>query len=178
VSELSSGVRLPPRVRHLLDRHGRKMAKYVLASAGATVASVLTFMATFGSGLLGSRVASLTASAAGAVVNYVVNRRWTWGRRGRAGFRSELLPYWGTVVAIAVIAAVVVGIVNAVVRDVTDARSIRTLANTGAYVTVYATAFLVKYRAFDRLFTRRTREEQRAAEASDPPVHAEQEAVS
>lgn len=141
-------------VRGLVDRHGARMAKYLTGSIVAMLVSTVTFMGTFGPGVLGSKSASLAASATGAIANYFLNRRWTWGRRGRADFQRELVPYWTTVVVTAVVAAGVTGAVNAIVRDITSDRGIRTIANTCAFLATYGVSFLVKYRMFDRLFAR------------------------
>src|SRR5205814_5450973 len=105
---------------------------------------------TFGVGLLGSKGASLTASATGALANYFLNRNWTWGRRGRADVRRELIPYWRTVVLSAIVAAAVTGGVNALLRHLHADRPVRTLVNTIAFVGTYGVLFLVKYRLFDR----------------------------
>lgn len=140
------------RARRLRAEHGRKMAKYFAGSIAATLVSTGTFMGTFGPGLLGSKSASLAASATGAVTNYFLNRNWTWERRGRASFRRELLPYWATVVTTALVAALVTGGVNAIVRHYSSDRTLRTLINTCAFLAVYGGSFLVKYRLFDRLF--------------------------
>jgi putative flippase GtrA len=140
------------RLVQLRAQHALKMLRYLTGSVVATVVSTVTFLVTFGPGLLGSRGASLSASATGAVANYFLNRRWTWQRRGRADVRRELLPYWATVVATALVAAVATGFVNAIVRDHTDNRSVRTLVNTLTFLGVYAVSFVVKYVVFDRLF--------------------------
>jgi putative flippase GtrA len=140
------------RYHGVLDRHGVRMAKYFTGSVIATVVSVATFAALFGGAVLESKASSLAGSAAGAIVNYFLNRNWTWERRGRADFRRELVPYWGTVVVTAVVAAAAVGAVNAVVAHFTDDRRLRTVANVVTFLGVYGLSFLVKYRLFDRLF--------------------------
>ena len=140
------------RLRGVRKRHGRRMAKYFVGSVIAFVVSTATFGVAFGTGLLGSKGASLTASATGAIVNYFLNRNWAWGKRGRADMRRELIPYWRTVVLTAIAAAVVTGAVNAILRDMDTARSVRTVVNTIAFVATYGVAFLFKYRMFDRLF--------------------------
>lgn len=150
------------------------MAKYLTGSVAATAVSAVTFMATFGPGVLGSKGASLTASAAGAVTNYFLNRRWTWGRRGRAHVRRELVPYWTTIAVTAVIAAGVTGVVNAVGRDLTADRGVRTIANTCAFLGTYGALFLVKYRIFDRLFAAAHRHD-RAPHVVDGERHPESE---
>jgi len=140
------------RLRRVRKRHGRKMAKYFVGSVIAFIVSTVAFGVAFGAGLLGSKGASLTASAFGAIVNYFLNRNWAWGKRGRADVRRELIPYWRTVIITAVAAAVVTGAVNAILRDLDTARSVRTIVNTVAFVATYGVAFLFKYRMFDRLF--------------------------
>jgi len=174
------------RMRELRQVHGRKMAKYLAGSVMAAVVSTVTFAVTFGVGLLGSKGASLTASGTGAIANYFLNRNWAWGRRGRADVRKELIPYWRTVIVTAVAAALVTGAVNAVLRDLDTARSLRTLINTVAFVGTYGALFLVKYRLFDRLFAgsarRRHSHEQPPASSvtlpGDIPRAAEPQPVS
>jgi putative flippase GtrA len=140
------------RLRSVRKRHGRRMAKYFIGSVIAFFVSTATFGVAFGTGLLGSKGASLTASATGAIVNYFLNRNWAWGVRGRADVRRELIPYWRTVIVTAIAAALVTGAVNAVMRDMGTDRSVRTVVNTIAFVATYGIAFLFKYRMFDRLF--------------------------
>jgi putative flippase GtrA len=155
------------------------MAKYFVGSVIAFFVSTVTFGVGFGTGLLGSKGASLTASAAGAIVNYFLNRNWAWGKRGRADVRRELIPYWRTVIVTAIAAAVVTGAVNAVLRDMDTARAVRTVVNTIAFVATYGIAFLFKYRMFDRLFgghhARRdaVASEQLTADASAPSAPAQ-----
>jgi putative flippase GtrA len=152
-------------------QHGLKMLKYLAGSVAATIVSTLTFVLTFGPALLGSRGASLAASATGAVVNYVLNRRWTWQQRGRADFRKELLPYWTTVVVTAVAAALITGLVNSIVRDHSDSRGLRTAVNALTFLGVYGLSFVVKYFIFDRLFAS-PKEQPAATDRTDvgPPV--------
>lgn len=142
------------RIRRAYDEHGIRMAKYLTGSVIAMVVSTVTFAATFGPGVLGSKGASLAASTTGAVANYFLNRRWAWGLRGRANVRRELLPYWTTVIVIAVVAAIVTGSVNAIVREYTDHRGVRTMVNTAAFLGTYGVSFTVKYGIFNRLFRR------------------------
>jgi putative flippase GtrA len=151
------------RFREAFAGHGTRMAKYFAGSVIATFVSTGTLVALFQLALVGSRAASLSGSAAGAVVNYYLNRSWTWERRGRADFRRELVPYWGTVVVTAVIAAVAVGAVNALVGHLTEDRPIQTAANVVTFLGVYGVSFFVKYRVFDQLFRLHAPEVQPAA---------------
>ena len=143
---------MPAPVRRFAVEHHIRITKYFFGSVLSGIISAVTFMAMFGPGFLGSKGASLTASATGAISGYFLNRHWTWGRRGRAHFRTELMPYWTTVVLTAIAAALVTHAVNAYVRGITDDRLIRTLVNTVAFVGTYGVSFVLKYAVFHRLF--------------------------
>ncbi len=143
------------RARQFFTAHGGRLAKYLTGSVIAGIIAMATVALTFGSALLGSKGAALAGSTTGAIANYFLNRRWTWGRRGRADFRKELVPYWITVVVTAFIAAVVTGAANAVVREITPDRGVRAVTNALAFQAVYGVSFIVKYHIFHRLFHER-----------------------
>ncbi len=158
----SEGTRpLRARASRIITVKFERKAKYLVGSILASVVSSLTFVAMFGPGLLGAKGSSLVASATGAVAAYFLRRRWAWGRRGRANFRAEVVPYWTTVAVTAIAAAVVIDFVNAIVRDATADRFVRTTVNTMAFIGTYAATFVFKYRVFDRLFTRGQNDEGR-----------------
>lgn len=157
VSAWVGRVPLPLPVRRLAADHSVRITKYVLGSVIAGVITVVTFVATFGPGLLGSKGAALTASAVGAVANYFLNRHWAWGRRGPAQLRGEVIPYAATVIVTAVAATIVTSTVNGMVLDITADRGIRTAVNAVAFVSTYAALFALKYVVFDRLFADRRR---------------------
>ena len=128
------------------------MAKFATGSVISTLVATGTFVTVFGSGMLGSKASSLVSSAVAAVVAYFLNRHWTWGRRDKADFRSEMLPYWAMVIGTAIAAALVTGAANNVVRGITPDRGIRTVTNALAYLGTYGVFFLLKYRVFHSLF--------------------------
>lgn len=154
---------MPKAVRRFAIEHHIRITKYFFGSVLSGLVSAVTFVALFGPGLLGSKGASLTASATGAISGYFLNRNWTWGRRGKAHFRKEVVPYWTTVVLTAIAAAVVTHTVNAFVRDITPDRLIRTVVNTVAFVGTYGVSFVLKYGLFHRLFGDHRDPEQEAA---------------
>ncbi|MDQ1377401.1 MAG: hypothetical protein QOE15_1574, partial [Acidimicrobiaceae bacterium] len=65
------------------SRLGVRFGRYTLGSVVAVVSSEVAFVICFGSGLLGTTASSAVAFVAGAIPNYVLNRSWAWGRRGR-----------------------------------------------------------------------------------------------
>lgn len=109
----------------------------------ATVVSQLAFALCYWFGTA-AIVATLVAWLAGAVPNYVLNRRWTWGRSG------QKLPYTMIVIGSAVTAAVVTSVTDHLVQPV-DSHALKTLLVTGSYFGTYAVLFIVKFVLFDRL---------------------------
>jgi putative flippase GtrA len=144
---------MPQSLRDVITgEHRIRMGRYLMGSVICTVISVVTFMVAFGFDLLGSRGASLLSSATGAIAGYYLNRTWAWGKRGKADWRRELVPYWGTIVVTAVAAALVTGLVNHLVASVTDHHGVRTLFDAAAFLGTYLVSFVVKYVVFNRLF--------------------------
>jgi len=130
--------RLGPRRSRLL-----LWARYSASSVVATVVSQLAFALCYWFGTA-ALVATLVAWLAGAVPNYVLNRRWTWGRSG------QKLPYTMIVIGSAVTAAVVTSVTDHLVQPV-DSHALKTLLVTGSYFGTYAVLFIVKFVLFDRL---------------------------
>ena len=100
---VSSGTR----VRDAWRRPGaRRFSRYAVGSVVAFGASNVVFLLCYGTGWTSPQVASVLAFAAGIPINYVLNRRWAWQRRGRPAVRSELLPY-AAVVSLSIVATAV-----------------------------------------------------------------------
>jgi putative flippase GtrA len=118
-------------------------AKYSASSVIATVVSQVAFALCYWFGTA-AIVATLVAWLAGAVPNYVLNRRWTWGRSG------QKLPYTIIVVGSAVTAAVVTSVTDHLVQPL-DSHLWKTVLVTGSYLATYAVLFIVKFVLFDRL---------------------------
>jgi len=142
----------------LVDAHwlGRWRTPFVLRlwryGAGSVVAFVVSSVAVtvcyswFG---LGAITSSTIAFLAGAVPNWVLNRRWAWEKRGREGVGRETTLYalvtlasWGAYSAVTKLAALAVAGSGATERDV-----VVTVSYMGANVVFSA----LKYVAYDRV---------------------------
>ncbi|TDW89581.1 GtrA-like protein [Kribbella pratensis] len=123
-------------------------AKYSASSVIATVVSQLAFALCYWFGTA-AIVASLVAWVSGAVPNYLLNRRWTWGRSG------QKLPYTIIVVGSAVMAAVVTSVTDHLVQPL-ESHAWQTVLVTGSYLATYAVLFIVKFVLFDRLVFAKT----------------------
>ena len=70
-----------------------RVFRYGANAIVATVCSQVTFIVLYGWVGVGTTLTSTLAWLAGAIPNYVLNRSWTWGRRGRPSLRREVVPY-------------------------------------------------------------------------------------
>ncbi|MGW6197493.1 GtrA family protein [Kribbella sp. NPDC055110] len=118
-------------------------AKYSASSVIATVVSQVAFALCYWFGTP-ALVATLVAWITGVIPNYLLNRRWTWGRVG------QKLPYTIIVVGSAVTAAVVTSVTDHLVQPL-ESHAWQTVLVTGSYLATYAVLFIVKFVLFDRL---------------------------
>lgn len=146
----------PPAEAGLLARLRRhpwtpKAAKYTTGSVVATVVGQLTFLAAYGTGLAGPRLATLVAFLAAAVPNYVLSRHWAWRRRGRPDLLRELLPYVATILLNLALATLATTWADARVQDLTDDRVVQVVVVTLTYTATYGLLFVGKFLVFEYL---------------------------
>jgi putative flippase GtrA len=128
---------------------GIRITRYGLGSAVAAVTSEVVFVATYGPRLLGTTGASIVAFWAGAIPNFVLNRSWAWGRRGRLNVRREVLLYGLSSVISLVAASLATGWVNHAAPQLTDSRALRIALVAGAYLSVYGVLFVAKFLLYE-----------------------------
>jgi putative flippase GtrA len=102
---------------------------------------------------------SAAAFVAGAIPNWVLNRRWAWKMEGRAEFMREIFAY--TVISVLVWAASTWATGNTqdwASNNIPSGSGLRVIVTTGAYVFVQAVFFLVKFVIYDKwVFAGRSR---------------------
>ncbi|TDC96594.1 GtrA family protein [Actinomadura sp. 7K507] len=137
------------------SRGGRALrmifTRYTVGSVLAAVASEAALLATYGPGLLSPGKASVVAWGAGAGLNYVLNRRWAWGRRGRASLWRELVPYWAIALATMAIAAWSTGAAHRLGPRWFESGGWQTVFVGAVFLAVYGVMFLVKFVLFHYL---------------------------
>ncbi|WP_033294333.1 GtrA family protein [Amycolatopsis jejuensis] len=95
-------------------------------------------------------LASACAFTAGAVLNFVVTRRWVWGRRGRPDMRRELMPYL-LVIALGGLASVgLATLTGHLLAPLALPHFWWVVLIDAAYVLSYALVFVVKFTLLDR----------------------------
>ena len=135
----------PPR-RRGIARLMRAAASSVAATAVSQIA-LLAVLATGGAPAL----AGTLAWASGAVLNFVVTRRWVWGRTGRPRVRRELMPYLA-VVGLGGLASVgLTTLAGNLLTPLSLPHALWVVLVDGAYVASYAVVFVVKFTLLDRL---------------------------
>ena len=74
---------------------GRKLIRYTMVSASSTIVSFLALSALYGLNIIPSVIwSTLVGNLIASVPAYQLNRRWTWGKRGKSQIRREVLPFW------------------------------------------------------------------------------------
>jgi putative flippase GtrA len=129
-------------------RLGVRFGRYTLGSVVAVVSSEIAFVLCFGSGLLGTTASSAVAFVAGAIPNYVLNRSWAWGRRGRVRIGREVVLYALVSLTSFGASALATGWASNVAPHVTDSHALRTALVAGAYLATYGLLFLAKFVVF------------------------------
>lgn len=140
------------RLHELLRRPGvKRFSRYTVGSAVAFATSQLVFVAVYGLELAGPGAASVWAFAGGVPVNYVLNRRWAWQRRGRAGVRGELLPYAAVVSLSVVASAVGTAAADRALQAAQMPRIAEVVLVAATFAAINGGLFLAKYVLLDRL---------------------------
>ena len=74
---------------------GKKLIRYTLVSGSSTVISFVAISVFYGFKIIPSVLLStLAGNLVASVPAYQLNRRWTWGKRGRSRMRTEIVPFW------------------------------------------------------------------------------------
>ncbi len=140
----------------LLDRVieselGLKVTRYAIGSVIALATSVVVFALLLGAGL-GTTACSVAAFVAGAIPNWVLNRRWAWERgEHRLDVVREVLGYLAVSLIALAASSLGTGATHAwVVRHVRAGSTARVLVVTGSYVAIQALLFLAKFLVYDR----------------------------
>jgi len=74
---------------------GKKLIRFTLVSGITTAISLGAVAILYGFRIIpGVQWATLAGNLIGTLPAYHLNRRWTWGKRGRSRMRTEIVPFW------------------------------------------------------------------------------------
>jgi putative flippase GtrA len=120
---------------------------------------VIVFALLYWSGEHNTTVDSVAAFVAGAIPNWVLNRRWAWGVRGRVSWAREIVGYVVVSLIALVASSAGTGWTQSWVTDhVAPGTGLRVILVTGAYVAVQAILFAGKFFVYEHwVFSGRSR---------------------
>jgi putative flippase GtrA len=127
-----------------------KVTRYAIGSVVALVTSIIVFAIMDWLGIH-TAIDSAAAFVAGAIPNWVLNRKWAWKLEDRADFMREILAY--TIISVLVWAASTwaTGNTQNWARDhISPGSGLQVIVTTSAYVFVQAVFFLVKFVIYDK----------------------------
>ena len=76
-------------------RQGKKLIRFTMVSAVSTITSFGSISILYGLKIIPGVIwATLAGNVIASLPAYQLNRRWTWGKRGRSHWRKEILPFW------------------------------------------------------------------------------------
>jgi putative flippase GtrA len=133
-----------------------RFTKYALGSVVAFISSNVAFA------LFYVMDASTTASSvagfiAGAIPNWLLNRRWAWQATGRPPAR-QIIGYIGVSIIVLVTTSAATGWTNARVQSIPAHHGLRLLIVTASYVAVTVVLFFAKFAIYDYwIFSERSR---------------------
>ncbi len=152
-SETASGLRAHRR-RLARSRYAVRLTRYAIGSVVALLTSVVVFALLLDAGV-GTTADSVLAFIAGALPNWVLNRRWAWQRTGEMDVAREVVGY--TLISLVALAAssAGTGLTDTLVRHLlAHQQALRVVVVTLAYVVVQGLLFVAKFVAYDRwIFT-------------------------
>ncbi|MGH2861934.1 MAG: GtrA family protein [Solirubrobacteraceae bacterium] len=129
-----------------------KVTRYAVGSVVALLTSVVVFAVLLDAGV-GTTADSILAFLAGALPNWILNRRWAWERTGEMDVAREVVGY--TLISLIALAASSggTGWADTFLRQHVGEQhhALRVLLVTLAYVVVQGLLFVAKFVAYDVL---------------------------
>jgi putative flippase GtrA len=100
---------------------------------------------------------SVAGFIAGAIPNWILNRRWAWQQTGRAPAR-QVVGYVGISILVLVTTSLATGWANSEVQSIPSHHGLRVLIVTGTYIAVTIFWFFAKFVIYDYwVFSERSR---------------------
>jgi putative flippase GtrA len=125
-----------------------RFARYTGGSLVALTTSEMVLVLCYATGIFGTTGSAITAFCAGAIPNYLLNRRWVWQRRGRPRVGREILLYLA-VSGVSLLASVAA--TGWAVHTVRGSASTRTIVAAAAYLVTYGVLFVAKFAVFEAI---------------------------
>jgi putative flippase GtrA len=134
-----------------------KVTRYAIGSVIALATSIVVFALMYVAGA-GTTACSVSAFIAGAIPNWISNRRWAWKIQGEVEVLREIVAYLTISLIVLVASAAATGWTKHAVKGLTDPHGLRVLLVTSSYVLVQAVLFVAKFMVYEHwVFSGRSR---------------------
>ena len=136
---------------------GARITRYTVGSivAAATSAIVFALMYVMGAS---TTACSVTAFVAGAIPNWVLNRRWAWQVQGRIAFGREIVAYIVVSAITLFLTTESTAWAQRHVQSIPAHHGFRAALVTASYLAVFAVLFAVRFVIYERwIFSGRSR---------------------
>jgi len=125
-----------------------RITRYTLGSLVAATTSAIVFAVMYVMGF-GTTACSVVAFIAGAIPNWILNRRWAWRVEGRVAFGREIFAYVLVSAATLFITAEATGWTQRHVQSIPAHHGIRVLLVTASYLAVFAILFVARFAVYE-----------------------------
>jgi putative flippase GtrA len=125
-----------------------RITRYTLGSVVAAATSAIVFAILYVMGL-GTTACSVIAFIAGAIPNWMLNRRWAWRVQGRIAFGREIVAYVIVSALTLFITAETTAWAQRQVQSIPAHHGIRVLLVTASYLAVFAVLFAARFAVYE-----------------------------
>jgi putative flippase GtrA len=148
-----TSVRRRPDWRRVLpgQRLRVRFSRFTVGSVVSTLLSQATLTGLYGLGMANATEAAVVAFVAGAIPNFLINWRWTWGRHGRPALVRELVPYLAVIIGGGVTATLLTTVTDRMMGPLVTDRAWHTVVLDVAYLSSYALLAVAKFALLDRI---------------------------
>jgi putative flippase GtrA len=136
---------------------GVRVTRYTIGSIVAALTSAVVFALLYVLGL-STTACSVVAFVAGAVPNWILNRRWTWAIKGRVAFGREVVAYVIVSALTLLASSEATGWTQHQVQSLPSHYGLRVTLVTGSYLGVFAALFAIRFALYEHwIFSGRSR---------------------
>jgi putative flippase GtrA len=125
-----------------------RITRYTLGSMVAAATSAIVFAALYVMGV-GTTTCTVVAFVAGAIPNWILNRRWAWRVEGRVAIGREIFAYVLVSLVTLFITAEATGWTQSQVQSLPAHHGIRVLLVTASYLAVFAILFVARFAVYE-----------------------------
>ena len=134
-----------------------RATRYTIGSVIALATSIVVFAGLYVVGV-GTTACSIAAFLAGAIPNWILNRRWAWRVKGRVSFGREIVGYIAVSVLALVASSAATAWTNQKVQSIPAHHGLRVILVTASYVAVQGILFVLKFAVYEHwVFAGRSR---------------------